>query len=179
MNFKSVSIVKFPVELTWNTMIHYLPQIASGVDELESVVEQERIKISPGVTNIVSIWKAKPKLPEFILKHIKSDMLSWTDAATWLENDKKIEWKITSHFLKNVENEGNTLFEPAMGGKGCRLTFSGSLVIREDNGSSGFGILTGTILKAAEGIIAQMIPSNFRKLAEALGKYMEHNITLT
>ena len=174
MNFKSISIVKLPVESVWEMMFQRLPQIASAVEEIENVKEIERTEISILVTKVVNVWKAKPKFPGFISKHIKPEMLEWTDTATWYENDRKIEWTITSHYLKGMENSGSTLFEPAMGGKGCRITFAGALNLNSGAGLPDFGVLNGAMLKAAESIMVQMIPGYFRKLTEALPLFAEH-----
>ena len=38
------------------------------------------------------------------------------------------------------------------------------------------GMLDGTLAKAAESILSQMIPSNLRKITEALSKYIEKNL---
>lgn len=168
MNFRSISIVKLPVDSTWEMMFSRLPQIASEVDEIESVTEIERIKMANSVTKVVNVWKAKPKLPEFISRHLKPEMFEWTDTATWYESEKRIDWTITSHFLKGMENNGTTLFETAMGGKGCRITFAGVLNLSQGGGLPNFGFLNGAVLKTAETIMVQMIPSYFRKLTDVL-----------
>lgn len=88
MNFKTVSIIKFPVDTVWDAMLHHLPDIAQEVDDLESITEIRRTKQSKGVIKVESVWKAKPKLPGMVMKYIKPDMLEWTDSATWREKEK-------------------------------------------------------------------------------------------
>jgi len=67
MNFKTISIIKFPVETVWHTMLHHLPDIAKDVDDLESITEVERTVPSPGIIKVISVWKAKPKIPEMLM----------------------------------------------------------------------------------------------------------------
>ena len=174
MNFKSISIVKFPVEETWQAMLHHLPNIAKDVDDLESIKEVERTNPTNDTIKVVSIWCAKPNLPQMVMKYIKPDMLRWDDVALWKEKEKIIEWQIHSHhYYDELQCRGTTAFEPAIGGKGCKLTFSGTLEWKGKVFSISMGMLDSTIAKAAEGVLGQMIPSNLRKITEALGKYIE------
>jgi len=169
MDFKSVSILKHPVDIAWNTMLNAMPEIGERVDELESITETERYTDEKGAIKVVSIWKAKPKLPDLVMKYIKPEMLVWDDTAVWLPSERKIEWEIKSHhFHEQMQCHGTTTFEPAMGGKGCRLTFFGSLQWNGKIVSSGLGFVDHTITKAAEGVLTQIIPSNFRKITDAL-----------
>ena len=176
MNFKSISIIKFPVDIAWNTMLHHLPDIAKDVDDLESITEIKRTKQSGGVIKIECVWKAKPKLPAMVMKYIKPDMLEWTDTATWKEKEKIIDWEIHSHhYYDELYCKGATVFERAMGGRGCKLTFSGELEWKGKVLSMSLGMLDGTLAKAAENILSQMIPSNLRKITDALSKYIDRN----
>ena len=175
MNFKTISIIKSPVDIAWETMLHKLPDIAQDVDDLESITEIERTAL-PDIIKVVNVWKSKPKLPTMIVKHINPGMLTWTDTAMWKEKEKTIEWKIRSHhFYEEMHCSGTTVFENAMGGKGCRLTFSGSLEWKGKVLSLSLGIFDSTIAKALEGVLTQMIPSNFRKITEVMSKYIEKN----
>ena len=174
MNFKTISIIKFPVDIAWKTMLHHLPDIANDVDDLESITEKERTIFPDGNIKVVNLWKAKPKFPAIVAKYINPDMLAWTDTAIWNEKEKAIEWKIRSHhFHEEMHCAGTTIFETAMGGKGCRLTFSGSIEWRGKVLSLSLGVLDSTIAKAVEGVLTQMIPSNFRKITEVMSKYIE------
>lgn len=177
MNFKTISIIKFPVELSWITMMNKLPEIAKDVTDLESITEVERKQLDEDSVKIINIWIAKPNLPALVVKYINRNMLTWTDTANWNESKKCIDWEIRSHhFYEEMHCKGSTSFEPAMGGKGCRITFSGSLEWKGKVLSLGLGILDNTISKAVESVLTQMIPSNFRKITEVMGRYMEKNM---
>ena len=176
MQFKTVSIVKFTPAVTWEAMLNHMPQIAEGVDDLESIVEKEKAVLSPELTKVVNLWQAKPNLPQLIAKHIKPDMLIWTDTAIWNGEKQTVAWTIQSHYFGDqMHCSGTTTFEPAMGGKGCRLTFGGELNWKAGSVSLGFGFLDGALLKTAESVLTQMIPANFRKITEALADYILHH----
>lgn len=176
MNFNSVTILKHPVDIAWNTMLHALPEIAIRVDELESITETERNTNEDGTIKVVSLWIARPKVPAMVMKYIKPEMLEWNDIAVWLPSEKKIEWEIFSHhFHEQMKCSGYTQFEPAMGGRGCKLSFSGNLNWNGKIISSGLGFIDNTVAKGAEGILTQLIPSNFRKITDALDAHIKSN----
>jgi hypothetical protein len=169
-------MIKFPVDTVWDTMLHHLPEIAKDVDDLESITEIKRINQPGGAIKVESVWKAKPKLPGMVMKYIKPDMLEWTDSANWKEKEKMIEWEIHSHhYYDELYCKGVTAFERAMGGKGCKLTFSGELEWKGKVLSMSLGMFDSSLAKGVESILSQMIPSNLRKITDALSKYIEKN----
>jgi hypothetical protein len=173
MEFKTIAMLKFEHSLLWNAMLNHMPEIGAGIDDLESIIEKERLAIDHNTLKVVNEWRAKPNLPAIVTKHIKPEMLSWTDTGMWDEKKKVVQWQISSHhFGKQMECEGSTLFEPAMGGKGTRISFSGNLQWKTDKISFGLGVLDSTVLKVADSVLGQLIPANFRKITAVLGNFV-------
>ena len=174
--FKTISIVKFPVEASWHTMMHHLPKLAEEIDDIESIIQKNKAESQANATQVVNEWNAKPQLPQIVLQFIKPGMLSWTDTAAWKEKDRTVSWEIESHYFKEgMACTGETTYEPAMGGKGCRITFSGKLDMKPGALSIGGDLLSGTLSKTVEGVIAQLIPTNFKKITKSLENYIEKN----
>lgn len=173
MDFTTVSILKIPIEQVWDAMLNHLPEIAEGVPELKSISVIDRIQLPNKYNTVISTWTASPQLPSVVIKFIKPDMLVWTDTAVWNTTDKIINWKIKSHYFDQaMQCEGKTEFISALGGNGCRLTFSGTLHIDATHILPGIGMLDKTISKTIEGVLAQLIPSNFRKLSASIEKFL-------
>jgi len=173
MEFKNINVLKFEPGLLWDAMLNHLPEIGAKIDDLESIVEKERKVIDAYTIRVVNVWRAKPNLPAVVAKHIKPEMLAWTDTGVWNEKKKIVQWEIDSHYFgKQMDCAGTTLFEPAMGGKGTRIIFSGNLQWKGDKISLGLGIFDSTILKVAESVMVQVIPANFRKITALLGDYI-------
>lgn len=173
MEFKTVSIVKHPPLTVWETMRDHYPEIADLVDEVDSITVHSRQKTPSGTLEVVNIWKANPQLPPIITDYIKPEMLTWTDTAIWDEQKMTCNWTIDSHYFREkMDCKGFTKFEPAIGGRGCRLTFQGS--IYWDGGVPiTFGVMDGMVSKALESIISKLVPNNFQKLTTAVEKYIE------
>ena len=173
MEFKTLSIIKHPINIVWTAMRDHYVEIVAFVDEVDSIHSISRKKITPKKMEVVNIWKADPPIPEIISKQIKKEMLSWTDTAIWDEEKMICRWKIDSHYFKEKMNcKGFTKFEPAIGGRACRLSFQGS-IDWDGNLPLSFGMADSMIAKTLESIISKVIPNNFRKLASGVAAFIE------
>ena len=173
MDFKTLSIIKQPPKVVWQTMRDHFPDIARLVDEVESITVKSRDQITYGKMEVVNIWKAAPQLPTVIEQYIKPEMLTWTDTAIWDEEKMVCNWTIDSHYFREkMDCKGITKFEPAIGGRGCRLTFQGN-IYWDGSIPITFGVMDGMISKALESIMGKMVPNNFRKLTSAIETYIE------
>lgn len=166
MNFNSVTIVKAPPAVVFETLRDDLPHIAERLDDISRVTLQHREE-KPDLVQVVNLWEAAPHLPAMIADRIPASALSWVDTALWTSSQQTCAWEIVPGYFEGaVVCRGQTGFAPALGGRGTRLTFAGKLEtgdLRHIN-----GLLSGPVLKGVQAIITQMIPANFRKLAKAL-----------
>lgn len=169
MEFKSLSVIKFPADQVWLTMRDSLHEIADMVDDLESITPQDRLIEPSGLVKVVNIWVSSPKIPQIVMDHVQPEMLSWTDTALWSESDLSCNWEIDSHYFREkMKCWGATTFESAIGGRGCRLTFQGQIEF-EGQILPTSGALGGVVSKTVESVMGKMIPNNFRKLTHSIG----------
>ena len=172
MDFKTVTIVKYPVAVVWQTMQQHLAAIASNVPDIDTVTPVNCQRNEEGQLLMVNTWKAKPPLPDFLAKFVQPEMLTWTDSATWDDAKKHCRWEIQSHYFKErMTCIGLTSFEPAIGGRACRLTFEGNLYWQSD--ALPIKMAGALVSQGIESFMAGMIPANFRKLAEAVERYIQ------
>jgi hypothetical protein len=171
MHFKAVSIVKFPVDEVWFAMQGHLSEIAELLEEVESIQLVKKESLEAGLVQTEYHWRIKPSIPAILERFVKPAMLAWNDEAEWNEAIHSCSWKIRSHhFQDDLNCTGETLFEAALGNKGCRLTFSGSLIWNQ-------GMLKGMLGDIAtmgiEPILEQFIASNFRKIGAATELFLK------
>lgn len=168
MQFKTVAIVKHPLEAVWDVMQNSLPLIADKVDDIEEIIALERSFSGSDHEKVVHIWKAAPPLPDFLKGLVQPEMLAWTDSAVWIPGSRTCEWVIESHYFKEkMACSGITLYQPALGGAGCRLNFEGEL-----KWHPAAGISNSVVLQGMETVLGALIPSNFRKLAAAVEQFI-------
>jgi len=180
VKFQTLAVVRHPLPRVWEAMRDNLPQLAAHLEDIESITIAERTE-SPGVVSLVNIWRAKPNLPEFLARHVDTAKFAWTDRALWDEAAMTCVWRIEPHvFGSYFESRGETRFEPAMGGRGTRITFSGEAEIKI--GSVGQGVrkaVEGALLDGAMTFGQGIIARTFRKLAEALGAHLDADVCTT
>ncbi len=177
MKFQTLALVRYPLPRAWNAMRDELPQLASHLEDIESITTTERTE-SPGVVSLVNIWRAKPKLPEFLARYVDTTKFAWTDRALWEEATKTCTWRIEPHmFGSYFESRGETRFEPAMGGRGTRITFSGEAEIKIGNVAGEVRkVLEDTLFKGAMSFAQGIIARNFRKMADALAAHLDAQV---
>ena len=172
MDFKSLSIIKQPQDKVWQTMRDHLIDVARHVDDIDSITLHSRQEMAPDAVEIVNIWKANPPIPDSVARYIDSKMLMWTDTAHWDSKTGQCSWTIQSHYFKDkMHCQGQTIYEPALGGRGCRITFQGDIQWEKGLPLS-LGLMDDLVSKALESIIGKVIPNNFRKLTGHLEKYI-------
>jgi len=166
METKTISMIRHPLEVVWTAMRDHLPEIAVNVDDVESVRLESRTETADGSTIITNIWQARPKLPALLAARLKPEMFRWTDRAEWSQRDHTCRWQIDPHYFGGrIACHGSTRYDPAMGGRGTRLTFTSEFRLGQ-NGKP--GALEDVVLRGAESLLQGLIPKNFQKIVTAL-----------
>jgi hypothetical protein len=172
MQFRTLDLVKHEMEKVWASMRDDLPKLADMMEDVESITEEERFE-SPPVVHVVNIWKCAMSLPNSLRMFVDSGVFIWTDRGEWNNETHVCKWTIEVHnFRDSVECHGKTVFEPAMGGNGTKITFSGDLELNSQKLAGITGFLGATVLLMAEDIIHHAIQKNFRNITKTIAKYM-------
>ena len=166
--FKAIQIVKVPVDSMWIAVRDRLDELVPQLDEIQSVTVEHRSELADGTISLINVWQAKANLPAVLSSIIKPDALAWTDRAIWDSAKHECTWQIELHFARERTHcHGMTTFEPAIGGRGTRVTFAGEFAINS-HGLPGVPVLLeSTVALAAESFVTSLIPANFRKLVTA------------
>jgi hypothetical protein len=174
MNLKSISMLKHPRERVWPAIRDRLPEIVPLIDDIESVTVESREEKRNGTVLLVNTWKGKPKLPAIVAGRIRPEMFAWTDRAEYRVETFECLWRLEPHFFADrIKCSGVTRYEPAMGGRGTRITFEGDLELSTRNLPGVPTVFEGALASAIELFVAALVPKNFRKLTEAVGKFLE------
>jgi hypothetical protein len=174
MNVKTITVLKHPTECVWVATRDRLPEIVPLLEDIESVTVQSRKKKSDGTVSLVNVWKACPKLSPILTSRIRPEMLMWKDYADWSLRNFECRWRIEPQFFTDrIKCYGLTRYEPAMGGRGTRITFETEIELYTHDLPGVPAVLEGTISKAIESLVAVMIPQNFRKVAQGVGSLLD------
>lgn len=160
--FKAVAIIRHPQDLVWATIRDELVRLEEDMDNISEIRVIERTDLPDGSRRVVNEWHAKAPVPAVLQPLIRPEMLAWTDTATWDEGSYVCRWVTRPHFQpERVRCQGETRYEPAIGGRGTRVTFEGT-----------FEVTSGALGGAIESFATQLIPHNFRHLTNAAERYL-------
>ena len=172
--FKSIVVVKYPLDLVWTTIRDRMPEMVPMLGDVASITVLDRREAASGTIELVNEWRVHLNIPTMLNSVVKPEMLGWIDRAEWHDVTHECQWTIEPFFLTEaVRCVGTTVYEPAIGGRGTRITFAGTLDI--DNFQLGKIIPTSLCIPvsaALETLVATLVPKNFRKTTDALAKLL-------
>src|SRR5688572_34297 len=144
------------------------------LDDIERITVVDRVALPNGRLRLVNEWRAKPRLPIPIESVTGSDAFVWLDHAEWDVRERRCEWRIEPQFfVGRIRCNGSTRYEPAIGGRGCKITFEGELDLATSSGAGTSAFLERSVMPIVESVVTIMIPKNFRKIVEAAGRLLE------
>jgi hypothetical protein len=162
--FRTIHVVKQPVDRVYEAVRDRLPEIAAMLDDVESVRMLERKAGAGGGLSLVNEWRARLPLPRVLDDLVHKDSLGWIDRACWDDRGRRCAWEIEPLFLPGqIRCRGTTEYEAAMGGRGARVTFAGQIEITLGARGTIRGPLDQTVSSVVESIVTTVVPRNFRK----------------
>ncbi len=168
MQFKTLTIIKHPVDECWKQYRDGFEQIGEAVDDLKYIRLLHREDRAPGTVYTEYEWQAIPPLPQSLRDKVHADMLTWVDHAVWEEARCQCHWDIvTRYFGGRLSCAGKTTFAEALGGRGCRLTFEGEMAWGELPRSE------AVLVRLVEPFLKQMILQNFRKVSKKVEQLLD------
>lgn len=163
--------VDFPRALVFETMRDKMPDLAPLLPNVDSIDVRERREPSPGVIELVNLWKAaKTEIPTVARPFVDQSKLNWIDRARWTQADWGCAWNLEVGFMpERVKCSGSTRYEE-MGPNRTMIRMRGKLELELK------GLLPGLIARSAtpsvEAFIIKLVQPNFEKTIDALAQYL-------
>lgn len=170
-SFREVVFVKHPLETVWSTVRDRLPELAPMLDDIESISPIEREHLAPGRLRLVNEWRSEQRIPGFMQHALGGSSVSWLDHNEWDDAEHRCTWAIEPSILpEHIYCAGTTRFEPAMGGRGTRITFAGEFELTPGALRAVAGSLEQPASAFVESVVTIFIPRNLRKVMDAVSK---------
>lgn len=169
--FRSLVVLQRPHAELWAIMRDHLSDCTGGVADIEEICEVERHVGDDGTVHVVNRWRVRQQMPASVRTMLKVGELAWLDRAVWDPASHICSWTIEPEFLgDHIGCSGETTFAPAMGGRGTRVTFSGTLDLRPDLADA-LGNVGPLVFSVLESTATSLIPRNLRAVAEAAAAF--------
>lgn len=164
--FRALVVVRQPLEPVWETVRDRLPELVPRIDDVERIAVLEREE-DEGRVRLVNEWVAAQRIPDMVARTIGANEIGWIDRCEWDDGSRVGHWTIEPLVLADaVSCSGTTSYEPAMGGRGVRVTVEGSFELA---GSALDGLarsLHRPVTTFVESIVSTMIPRSTRHVVQ-------------
>jgi hypothetical protein len=175
MNMKQIAMIQQPRTSIWTIMRDFLPELAAGLEDIESVETISRSEDPLGVLTVENAWRARPNLPPAIAQHVSRDMLAWTDTAQWFGDRFETHWVITPQALsERLRCAGRTQYLEAMGGRGTRIAFDVNAELMPGATTGQFDE-SNPLFKALQSTVMTLLCKNFRRLIDHANEKIRRN----
>ncbi len=175
MEFRAVVILKHPVANVWRVMRDELDAVVSASEGLGELVVTRREAEAAGGVRVVSQWQAEVAVPALAASYVDADMFRWVDDAVWDDARRECRWSIKPlHLADRIDCAGITRYETALGGRGTRLTMSGTFRWNLRGFLDLPAPLEFGVSRGIESFVGSQIPRNFRNVAEAVRRRLDN-----
>ncbi len=172
--FKTLIVVKYPKQQVWEALRDRLAELALFLDDVSSIKQLNRKQVASGLVQLTNLWTADIEIPQAIRSILHASEVSWVDRAEWTDSKSRCEWQIEPQFFtEHIKCAGTTSFDAAIGGRGTRITFEGTIEISLSSLPGVPNFMLGPATKAIESLVTALIPKNFQKMAAALSRLLE------
>lgn len=166
--FRTLVVLRQPIDAVWPVIRDRLPELVEMIDDIRSITPVEREELGPGRIRLVNEWHARQQVPEVLRASLPTGEIGWLDRNVWDESARVCSWEIEPFLLAGeIRCTGTTTYEPAMGGRGCRVTFSGTFELLEGALSGLAPSLQRPATAMIESLVGTLIPRNTRTVLEA------------
>jgi len=167
-SFRALAVVKRPAREVFEIVRDRLVELVPMVDDIAMIEQLERHDLDNGDTRLVNRWTASQRVPDAVARAVAADVIAWTDHNVWHDSDLTCRWTIEPSILtEHIRCTGMTMYEPAMGGRGCRVTLEGTFELAPTALSRFSGALRRPATSLIESMVSTIIPRGTRKVAEA------------
>jgi hypothetical protein len=166
--FETVLMAHAPPDVIRDYLRDGLPSLATALSDVDHIDLLDRTENDDGV-RVTHRWISAQAIPGFLQDRLGVDSISWLDAAFWPKDEFCCTWSVQPNILPGeICCEGSTVLEPAMGGRGARVTFRGALNIAPGALRRVAGAFEKPAIALVESIATVLIPRNFRAVLEAI-----------
>lgn len=171
MKISADATLPFARPLVFSTYRDHLVDLVEFLPNIRNIEIKSR-KDSGTRTELVNEWHGGGEIPAAARAVISESMLSWTDYASWNQDEWTCAWRIETHSFTEAVRCGGTNRFVEVGGE-TRLEIRGELDIDARNVKAVPRLLAKTVSKTVEDFLNKKITPNLLSVSDGLRKYLE------
>ncbi|GMV13737.1 MAG: hypothetical protein HS104_34625 [Polyangiaceae bacterium] len=163
--------LSYPRPLVFATYRDHLVDLVEFLPNIRRIEVKTR-KDEGKRTELLNEWHGGGEIPAAARAFLSESMLSWSDYASWNEDDWTCSWRIETHaFTEAVSCAGKNHFVESDGK--TRLEIRGELVIDGAKLKGVPKLLSKRVASAVEDILVKKITPNLLSVSDGLRRYLE------
>ncbi|MBK9000490.1 MAG: hypothetical protein IPM35_32625 [Myxococcales bacterium] len=163
--------LSYPRPLVFATYRDHLVDLVEFLPNIRRIEVKTR-KDEGKRTELLNEWHGGGEIPAAARAFLSESMLSWSDYASWNEDDWTCSWRIETHaFTEAVSCAGKNHFVESDGK--TRLEIRGELVIDGAKLKGVPKLLSKRVASAVEDILVKKITPNLLSVSDGLRQYLE------
>jgi len=166
--------VDFERREVFETFREELVELIDFLPNIEKIERTSYERVDEDTVEIVNIWEATEKdVPSMARKFVDSEMLQWTDYATWREDEWVCEWEMEVKFLADaIDCSGQTRY--LEGGEGTtKIHIDGDLEVDANEIPGVPRLVAGKVGDTVENFVVKLIEPNLSDVNRGLERYIE------
>jgi hypothetical protein len=171
MKISADATLAFPREVVFRAYRDHLVDLTEFMPNIRRIEEKSREQHGTK-TEILNVWHGGGEIPAAARAVLSENMLSWSDYASWNEDDWTCAWRIETHsFTEAVSCAGKNHFLEEDGE--TRLEIRGELGIDAKKIRAVPKLFSGTVSRTVEDFLMKKITPNLLSVSDGLRQYLE------
>ena len=163
--------LRFPRPMVFAAYRDHLPDLADFLPNIRRI-ELKKRDDRGARAQLLNEWHGGGEIPAAARAFLSENMLSWSDHASWDQDEWTCDWRIETHaFTEAVRCSGKNRFVEAEGG--TRLEIRGELSIDGSKLKGVPGLLSKRVAAAVEDLLVKKITPNLVSVSDGLSQYLE------
>ena len=175
MIIEHTDVISAPIDRVYLLVRDQLCDIAEYLPNIDNIKQVSCKQDGAQVTQIVNHWQARAEIPKILNSFIKKELFSWEDRACWQNNQKSVEYELSSFYANDLYHaKGFNQFK-SISSKETELILKCEFEIYPEKIPGIPRLLVRKVKPMLNSLITKMLEPNIKSLAIGINSYIKDN----
>lgn len=170
MELRTEATIDQPRDVVFRAYRDELPDLISYLPNVRRIEVKSRQE-KGGLVELVNVWYGGGDIPAALRAVLSESVLSWTDYASWNDQDHTCTWRNETAFKEAVNSHGvNHFVEQGAGRTVIRI--DGRIDVDASKVPGVPRLVAGKVGKLIESFLVKQVQDNLQEVARGVGRYL-------
>lgn len=171
MELRTEATIDHPRDRVFRVYRDELPDLVPFLPNVRAIEVKSR-KDAGSIVELVNVWRGGGEIPSALRAILSESVLSWTDYATWNEDDFTCTWRTETHsFQEAVDSRGKNRFVD-LGPDRMAIRIEGRLDVDATKIPGVPKLVAGKVGKLLESFLVKQVADNLQEVARGVSRYL-------